>query len=664
MNKLSLSILLTGIISFGWANAQAQTLPPLLAAAQAGKNAQVTKLLKAKANVNETDDQGNTALMLAAQAGHQNVVQTLLKAGADTNAQNNNGTTALMLAAEQNQPEITAYLLKRKAKANLVDGNGNAPLFFAAENGNTNIMTQLLNAKARVNRQNNEGMTPLHWVVRNNKKAPLQLLLTHNAYMEFEDNDGYTPVLSAAVKGSTVSLEELRLAGANLAAQDHRGNTALMLALQNGNTDTVNYLLSIQEKSFDSDNASSADMLAFAAGIEDPQQAAKMTQLLLDRGVRPTTQPLQNALKAGNSEVVNLLLQAQGSDINARNIGDKADTLLTQSVKDNNVQAVQTLLAAQANPQARSGAGQTPLNLAVTGSSCNAAILKELLDAGADANEPIFTANSALTPLAFLQSKKASAKTADTLSAEARRQNEEKCIEVLQQAGGTNALPQKDPRTSKREQQLFTSARKGKTDAIFQLIASGVSPNITDNKGNTPLMEAARKGQAGSVKQLLQNGADIDMRNGKGQSALAVAVANKRTGVFKPLLDAQPTDVLGPLMQAADAADVKTLKALAQAGLDIDQEQSGRTLLMQAILDKQDKRALALIEAGADINAATDGYKNALYLAEATNNQKIIRALEREGARLTPQGEQQLHALRAQQAVAGMVDIPQIQPEF
>ena len=645
MNKLSLSILIAGVIGFGWGSVQAQTLPPLLTAAQEGKNAQVVKLIKAKTNVNETDNEGNSALMLAAKAGHQDVVQTLLKAGADVNAQNNSGTTALMIAAEQNQPEITAYLLKRKAKANIVDGNGNAPLFFASRNGNTNIMKQLLNAKARVNRQNNDGMTPLHWVVENNKKAPMQVLLAANSYMEFEDNDGYTPVLFAAVKGSTNSLDTLLKAGANPAAQDKQGNTALMLALTNGNADIVNYLLDTQSDSFDPNSQFAANMLAFSAGLEGQDEAVKMTQFLLNREVRPLPQfpeisvPLQKALQAGNSKVVTLLLQDEGRDINARQVGDQADTLLTKAVREQDTKAVQTLLKAQADPQARAGSGQTPLNIVITAPSCQPIILNNLLQAGADANEPIFVASKAMTPLAFLQTKKSAAKSP--------------------------ADQQNDPRLAQREQKLFKAVQSGKADAVTQLIASGISPDITDKQGNTPLMEAARKGNKDMVNRLLQSGADVDIRNGKGQTALDIAVANKRTAVFQPLLDAKPTDTLSALTAAADSGDVKLIQALTQAGLNIDQKINGNTLLMQAVQDKQNKRALTLINANADINSVTDGYKNALYIANETDNRKMIQELEKRGARLTAQGEQKLHAFRAQQAVADMVDFleSEIQPQ-
>ena len=51
-------------------------------------------------NLNQSDNNGNTALMLAAYYGHTKVVELLLSdKRVNVNQSDNNGTTALMLAA-------------------------------------------------------------------------------------------------------------------------------------------------------------------------------------------------------------------------------------------------------------------------------------------------------------------------------------------------------------------------------------------------------------------------------------------------------------------------------------------------------------------------------------------------------------------------------------
>ena len=211
---------------------------------------------------------------------------------------------------------------------------------------------------------------------------------------------------------------------------------------------------------------------------------------------------------------------------------------------------------------------------AISRDSCQPQILQALLNAGANPNEPVFYPSGAMTPIAFLQIQQGSQSYDQSTDADL-------CVQALRQAGGMGELPQPTSLKSSQEQQLFNAARSGKTDQVAQLLASGVSANITDKQGNTPLMEAARKGKVDTAKQLLQAGADPDMRNGKGQTALAIAVGNKQPALFKPLLDAGTTDTTTPISAALDSGNVKLVRAFVQAGWDIDQLIDGKTLLMQ-----------------------------------------------------------------------------------
>lgn len=666
MNKLTFSSFVAIFICIGLLPAQAQIAPALRTAIKNGNTAKITRLARSGVDLNATDANGNTPLVLATHLGNTAAAQTLLKSGAKPNLANKNGTTPLMVAADNGSAELVSLLLKYKAKANQLDANGNAALFFASEKGHTKIMKQLLSARARVNRQNNEGQTPLHRAVATDQSLPLQILLEHNAYMEFEDNDGYTPALLAAATGKNTSLETLQKAGANLDAKDRKDNTALMLALKNSHADTANYLLGLQAETFDPKSPFATELLSYAAGLESSQSALDMTQFLLERGVSPTAvsqsgqTPLQAALQANNPEVVKLLLDKQNGNINARNIEPESDTLLTQAVKHQDLNSVKALLGAGADPSIRSGLGKTPLDVAVTSPSCQPGIVQELLQAGVNPNEPIFLPNGAMTPIAFLQQKTFKPQLEEGLSLDplgTQQQNTQQCIAVLQQAGGTAILPPKDPQVAKAEKQLFAAARNGKEEKVAQLLAGGISANITDAQGNTPLMEAVRKGRYNTARQLLQAGANPDMRNGEGETAFFLAVKNDRANLFKLLLNAPVLDTYSAVLYAADKGNAKVLKELIQAGLDIDQLHEGKTLLMSSVSEKQNKRAQTLINAGADIHAVVDGYKNPLFFAWEAENSKMIQVLESKGAHLTPQGEQRLYAMQAQKIANGMTTV-------
>jgi len=89
----------------------------LFQAARAG-NADTVKALLAsqKADVNATDDHGNTPLMEAARFGHDDVVRALLIGRADVSVKNDQGQSALTLAAAGEHDQTAKLLTQAGAK--------------------------------------------------------------------------------------------------------------------------------------------------------------------------------------------------------------------------------------------------------------------------------------------------------------------------------------------------------------------------------------------------------------------------------------------------------------------------------------------------------------------------------------------------------------------
>jgi ankyrin repeat protein len=62
------------------------------------------------ADVNATDERGNTPLLEAARYGHDDICRVLIAAGANLKAKDKDGKTALMLAVQNNHDDVVRVL--------------------------------------------------------------------------------------------------------------------------------------------------------------------------------------------------------------------------------------------------------------------------------------------------------------------------------------------------------------------------------------------------------------------------------------------------------------------------------------------------------------------------------------------------------------------------
>lgn len=114
-SALSPESALTYIHDADAANAKGQTR--LMQACAEGDMFMVSSLLFSGAKVNETDNDGWTALMYAARYQNDSrIIQALLAAGANTSLKNNFGLSALAIAATYSRSEEVVYLLLNSHK--------------------------------------------------------------------------------------------------------------------------------------------------------------------------------------------------------------------------------------------------------------------------------------------------------------------------------------------------------------------------------------------------------------------------------------------------------------------------------------------------------------------------------------------------------------------
>ncbi|ELU13437.1 hypothetical protein CAPTEDRAFT_98473, partial [Capitella teleta] len=129
-------------------------------------------LIRGEADVHLTNQDEVSALMIASTKGNVQCIKKLLGYKADPNQRNDNGLTALMLAVcsiedESTQEKVVDILIKHKADVNLTENRGRSVLQFASARRNVRILTKLLDNGADIVHRDDEGLNALCWAITN-----------------------------------------------------------------------------------------------------------------------------------------------------------------------------------------------------------------------------------------------------------------------------------------------------------------------------------------------------------------------------------------------------------------------------------------------------------------------------------------------------------------
>ena len=146
-------------------------ITPLLQASRTGDTAMIAALLDAGADVARAHPDGETPLMAVSRAGRADAARLLLARGAEVNAADTyQQQTALMWAAAQGHADVASILLKAGANPNLKahvtslakrehedhPSGGFTALMFAARNGHENVVRTLAEGGADLNLTNGD----------------------------------------------------------------------------------------------------------------------------------------------------------------------------------------------------------------------------------------------------------------------------------------------------------------------------------------------------------------------------------------------------------------------------------------------------------------------------------------------------------------------------
>jgi ankyrin repeat protein len=142
------------------------------------------------------------------------------------------------------------------------------------------------------------------------------------------------------------------------------------------------------------------------------------------------------------------------------------------------------------------------------------------------------------------------------------------------------------------------AAKKGDLRVVKRLLASGVDANAGDANGYTPLQYAVGSGNVKLVRALLAAGADVNARAADGYTALHAAAVDREVNIVELLLASGVT----PLMCSVGSpyGDAKV--------------------------------SLALIRAGADVNAADLNGEAAFWIAATSSPLEVVEEMLKKGA--------------------------------
>jgi len=440
-------------------------------AVKSGDTQAVSALLKQKSDVNAAEADGTTALHYAAHSNNIELARMLLRAGANANAVNRYGVAPLRLAVEAGNATVVEALLKAGANANVTLTDGESILMTAARTGDPLTIKQLLAAGAKVNAaEANQGQTSLMYAARENHAAAVKVLVEGGAdvnakskplvWPEFKFNTGgmiytlqpvggWTAAMYAAREGAIDAVRALADAGADLNLADPDGTTPLILAIVNAKFDTAVAML---DKGANPNAVDNMGMSALYAATDMHTLSPMMG--------RPAP-PMRDSIDA--VELARALLKKGANP---------------------NLQLKKPIIGRHTSFQGDGQLGEGSTPLARAAKSADAAMIKVLLDGGAD---PRLTQKDGTT--------------AAMIAVNARGQR-------VYAAAASVATP---------------ATEADALEALKLILNTPLDVNGSNANGVTALHNAAGRGADTLVKLLLEKGAKLDAKDKLGRLPIDMA---------------------------------------------------------------------------------------------------------------------------------------------
>ncbi|XP_049642946.1 ankyrin repeat domain-containing protein 27 [Suncus etruscus] len=436
------------------------------------------------------------------------------------------------------------------------------------------------------------------------------------------DDQGQTPLHVAALCGQATLIDLLVSRGAVVNATDYHGATPLHLACRKGHQ-SVTLLL-----------------LHYKAGPEMPDNNGNT--------------PLHLACTYGHEDCVKALVYYDVQSCRLDICNEKGDTPLHIAARWGYHGIIETLLQNGASTEIQNRLKETPLTCAL-----NSKVLASM-EARRPALEKRRTSSEVFSqqtpPSADSISLSSSTSSFSSTSASSRQDEPGKDyreVEKLLRAVADGDLEMvryllewTEEDLNEAEEDVGSTAGLDLCHPLCQcprcapfqkkpakIPASGLSVNVTNQDGSSPLHVAALHGRTDLVPLLLKHGANVGARNTNQAVPLHLACQKGHFQVVKYLLDshAKPNkkDLRGntPLIYACSGGHHEVAALLLQHGASINTSNNkGNTALHEAVMEKRVLVVELLLLHGASVQVVNKRQRTALDCAE--QNSKIMELLQ------------------------------------
>ncbi|KAJ3104531.1 hypothetical protein HK100_004045 [Physocladia obscura] len=500
-------------------------------------------------DINGIDDNGDTPLMHAVRKCRLNVVEVLIEAKANVNATNNLGNTAMHVAVK-NFDVITKMLIEAKPNVNVDNFLASTVRMKLLDNIDTveDIIEFLIEAHANIEAQNSLSLTPLHIAINLGNLELVQVLVNHGASLD----SAKVLRLAAAGPNSDILLFLLTHVGlGGLKTGDAEWNSLLMEAVAAGNASVVFILL---RSGASSDGMNDGAPLVHAVSSNN----VFMCKILVSAGAQTSlgsTPPVVSAAQMESLDALKFLVEIAKADINIRD--SYGITALSYACVKGYEAICMYLLEKGALVEPYTDVELTdpsrpyltewiPFVCALRSNNVNLVKLLSSCVSEETLTRKMFLSWGSMTPFEYAVSH-GHLETIKYLVQKANMEFDKTTImfRIYSQPAAVSEflIASGASITAERGQTNVVNhlAHYGQIEILRSLSEKGlIDLNASDSKGLTPLLTAvdAVKTGHGVVKFILsQSGVDINKKGLGGVSALHIAVNMALPDVVKLLLD-------------------------------------------------------------------------------------------------------------------------------